>query len=469
VRPIAARHKRPRTAGVDCADLAGGRGAATFNYPNRGIHQDVGGFVIYDVAVVGGGPGGSTCAWHLARAGLKVALLDKKGFPRQKACGGGLPARVFTHENMPDFKSALEVSSNSLVMESCETGDRAYDPAGEPLVWQVRRFVLDKAIFDRAVEAGAEPLTGNDYNVRDWKPDNGGVLLTTGTGKEIHARAVVGAGGSQDIVARVFRKREGLPEWFGRTEVHAATRIEPEVGEDVVEEFYGKERAIWVHFNPKGIRGYGWVFPKKSTLNIGIAEFVITDHDPDLHQVTRDYIKLLEKENLVPPGLDKVKIEGAYLPIGGPIAKTHTDRCLIIGDAAGFPSALTGEGMWFAMDSGRCAAEALIEAAGKGDFSKAGLALYEQKWKAAFGKELSSHLKWTSKFYRIPTRIVRMAARDKRLLAKANGVLTGNLKRGENDRWFAYRVAVNALRYSFRSTPKDVALPGHPAPAVPLT
>jgi len=48
-------------------------------------------------------------------------------------------------------------------------------------------------------------------------------------------------------------------------------------------------------------------------------------------------------------------------------------------------------------------------------------------------------------------------------------VLTVNLERVKNDKWFAYRVAVNALRYSFRSSPKDVELPGHPAPAVPLT
>jgi flavin-dependent dehydrogenase len=241
------------------------------------------------------------------------------------------------------------------------------------------------------------------------------------------------------------------------------------VGEDVVEEFYGKERAMWVHFNPKGIQGYGWVFPKKSTLNIGIAEFVIRENEPDLHQVTRDYIKLLEKEKLVPPGLDQVKISGAYLPIGGPLPKTHTDNCLVVGDAAGFPSALTGEGMWFAMDSGRCAAETLVESLGKGDVSKAGLAGYEQRWKAAFGKELYNHLHWTKRFYRIPTRIVRMAARDKRLVERANAVLIGDLSRGRSDRWFVTRVAINALRYSFRSSPKNLPLPGHPAPAVPLT
>jgi len=81
---------------------------------------------LYDVAVVGAGPGGSTCAWRLAKAGIKVALIDKASFPRQKACGGGLPERIFRHGELPEFRSALEASSNSLVFESCLTGDRAY-------------------------------------------------------------------------------------------------------------------------------------------------------------------------------------------------------------------------------------------------------------------------------------------------------------------------------------------------------
>lgn len=415
--------------------------------------------------MVGGGPAGSTTAYTLAKAGIKVALIDKATFPRQKACGGGLPQRVFTKPGLPDFKSALEASSNSLIFECCDTGDRAYMPWHGPIVWQARRFVLDKTIFDCAVAAGAEPMTST--NVRSWDYEGDGVVLKTADNQEIRAKVVVGAGGSRDLVAKVVRKRHGMPDDWGRGEAHVATRIEPEVGEDVVEEYYGKERAMWIHFNPKGIRGYGWVFPKKSTLNIGIAEFVITDYDPNLHEVTRDYIHLLEKENLVPPGLDKVKIEGAYLPIGGPLAKTYTDRCLLVGDSAGFPSALTGEGMWYAIESGRCAGEALIEQLQKGDLTQNGLASYEQKWNASFGKELRTHLKWTKTFYKIPKRITRMAARDKPLVERALRTLTGETKMGRNDRYIRTKVAVNALRYSFRHTP-DVKLPGHPGPAIPL-
>jgi len=426
---------------------------------------------LYDVAVVGAGPGGSTCAWRLAKAGIKVALIDKASFPRQKACGGGLPERIFRHGELPEFRSALEASSNSLVFESCLTGDRAYMPNDGPIVWQARRFVLDKAIFDQAVAAGAEPML--QTNVRSWEYGEGGVVLKTAAGPDaparaIRAKAVVGAGGSRDLVAKVLRAREGLPPDWGPKEAHAATRIEPEVGEDVVEEFYGKERALWIHLNPRGVKGYGWVFPKKSSLNIGIAEFVIGERDVDLHELTREYIHLLEKESLVPPGLDKVKVDGAWLPIGGPLPKTYTDNCLVIGDAAGFPSALTGEGMWFAIDSGRLAGEALIEALAKGDLTKAGLAPYEQKWKAAFGKELYTHLKWTRTFYKIPTRITRMAARDKQLVERGIATLTGVRKRGSSNRYFRTRVAVNALRYAFRPAPKDVKLPGHPAPAVPM-
>ncbi len=422
---------------------------------------------MYDVAIVGGGPGGSTCAYHLARSGLNVALIDKAEFPRQKACGGGLPARVFKGAQLPDFNAALEAHSDSLVFESCPTGDRAYINVGRPLVYQVRRFVLDKTIFDRAVEAGAHPITKT--NVRTWDYTADGVALHVTGGDDIKAKVVVGAGGARDLVSKVLRQREGLPPDWTKYQAHAATRIEPEVGEDVIEEYYGKERAIWVHFNPKGVRGYGWIFPKKTTVNIGVAEFVITDKKLDLQQVTHDYIKLLERENLVPPGLDKVKLGGAFLPVGGPLSKTYTDRCLLVGDAAGFPSALTGEGMWFALDSGRLAAETLTEVLAKGEPTKDALALYQQKWQAAFGHELSTHLKWTKLFYKIPTRIVRMAARDRLLVERSADVLTGERVRGEGRRWTRTRVTVNALRYSFRRTPRDQKLPGHPAPAIPLT
>jgi geranylgeranyl reductase family protein len=415
--------------------------------------------------VVGAGPGGSTTAYTLAKAGIKVALIDKATFPRQKACGGGLPQRVFTKPGLPDFKSALEAHSDSLIFECCDTGDRAYMPWHGPVVWQVRRFNLDKTIFECAVDAGAEPMTG--MNIRTWDYEGDGVVLRTADGKEVKAKMVVGAGGARDLIAKVLRKRENLPEDWGEKEAHAATRIEPEVGEDVVEEYYGKERAVWIHFNPKGVRGYGWVFPKKSTLNIGVAEFVITDKKLNLHEVTKDYIKLLEKENLIPPGLDKVKIDGAYLPIAGPLPKTVTDRCVLVGDAAGFPSALTGEGMWYAIESGRCAGEAIVEQLQKGDLTKAGLENYERKWEASFGKELRTHLKWTKTFYKIPKRITRMAARDKPLVDRAMRTLTGETKMGHNDRYIRTKVAVNWMRYTFRRTP-DVKLPGHPGPAIPL-
>jgi geranylgeranyl reductase family protein len=420
----------------------------------------------YDVAVVGAGPGGSTAAYTLARAGLSVALIDKATFPRQKACGGGLPSRILTKKGLPDFRAALEAPSSSLIFECCDTGDRAYMPHDGPIVWQARRFVLDKTIFDCAVEAGATPMLNT--NVRSWDYADGGVVLSTADKKEVRAKTVIGAGGSRDLIAKVVRAREGMPPDWGRTEAHVATRIEPEVGEDIVEEYYGKERAIWIHFNPKGVRGYGWVFPKKSTLNIGVAEFVIGKEDIDLREVTKEYIKLLEKENLIPPGLDKVKIDGAYLPIGGPLPKTYTDRCLLVGDSAGFPSALTGEGMWYAIESGRCAGEALSACLAKGDVSKQALQLYEQTWQASFGKELYTHLKWTKTFYKIPKRIVRMAARDKPLVTRAIRTLTGESERNKNDRYIRTRVAINALRFAFRRTPTDVKLPGHPAPAEPL-
>jgi flavin-dependent dehydrogenase len=125
--------------------------------------------------------------------------------------------------------------------------------------------------------------------------------------------------------------------------------------------------------------------------------------------------------------------------------------------------------MWFALESGRLSAEVLAEVLAKGDPTRDALALYEQMWQAEFGHELYAHLKWTKLFYKIPTRIVRMAARDKQLVKRSADALTGNRVRGSGRRWTRMRVSINAVRYSFRRTPRDLPIPGHPGPAMPLT
>ena len=396
----------------------------------------------YDVTVVGAGPAGSTTAKLLAANGIKVLLLDKERFPRDKPCGGGIPARVLHR---------YPYIVNDTIIEAYSYGGTVYSPSlrfqinaekETPIIATTLRRNFDAELVRFAREAGAvfqENVTVSDINITTE-----GVHVATAQGDGFDSSYLVGADGVHSFIS----KKTGLRS-PGREQGICALQEFP-VDADVLDRYYTVKRRCLVHARFKQMSGYGWVFPKKQHLNIGFGTIqpeAGSSQGLNVRQCYEEYVKYLREQDLIPPGLPDVPVKGGATPTH-PLEKTYADRLLLVGDAGGFINPLSGEGIYYAMSSGELAAQTLIEAIQSNQWSEAFLSRYQSRWKKDFGKDLNL-------VYQIlqrgglenRERVFEVAAQNKPLTDLLIGVMTGEL--GVNDN--KYRLVRKFLFASFLS------------------
>ncbi|MEW6754426.1 MAG: geranylgeranyl reductase family protein, partial [Candidatus Latescibacterota bacterium] len=347
----------------------------------------------FDLAIVGAGPAGATCALYAARAGLRVALLDRECFPRDKVCGDVIPRKgvqCLQELGLLDALHAVPHVRAGGVVFSSPNGTVArvpFAPAGHALDGYVcyvcRRLVFDEILF-AAASRRAEAHQG--LRVEDLIVEGGRVCGVTGTDpsgrpQEIRARVVVGADGFRSIVAR----RTGL---YRHDPAHwaVATRAYYRGVGEVTD-------AIEVHFVDDILPGYFWIFPLDGGLvNVGLG----MRHDElrtrgirlrDAHVAATQspfFRQRFASAELVGP------ITGWNLPLGSRRRPVHGDGFVLLGDAAGLVNPFSGEGIGNAMWSGRIAAEVLARACGHGDLSARGLHPYAVQLWAEVGPALKT-------------------------------------------------------------------------------
>ncbi|WP_417728606.1 geranylgeranyl reductase family protein [Roseovarius sp.] len=297
----------------------------------------------FDVIVIGAGPAGAAAAHVAARTGLRVALIDRKTFPREKLCGGlitgrarGHYAEIFGHA-MPfepqDYKTTVDFRYHGQSLGLIEDA---------PVLCTTMRWDMDAMLCGHALAAGAQDFTGQavaeiDRDIRTVTLKGGAVL---GYG------VLIGADGVNSQVARVLF---GQP--FERARIGFGLEIE----------------ARGAHIDPAApIRidlaaaqwGYGWVFPKRCSTTVGVGGLL--SENPDMKRAMSDYCDRL--------GIDaaEASFKGQFLPFGDFRTVPGQGAELLAGDAAGLVDPITGEGIGYAMQSGQLAAKAAIAALSAG-------------------------------------------------------------------------------------------------------
>ena len=400
----------------------------------------------YDVIVCGGGPAGSTTAFYAAKAGMKVLLLDKSKFPRDKACGGLLTARLFDElpELEKDIKPIIECPSRDVNLYSPSMKYQIdYEfPVGTP--WNITRTVFDNAVLEAARDVGAEVMT--QTRIKDYK-FNGGVTVKTSNG-DFKGKMVVGATGPADKLASIIREKRNIKPWSD-SQMGTALMWEPHVGKEFIDKTYSKNSSLLVHFKPGGIEGYGWVFPKKEILNIGFGGYNRTIKSIKIKEIWTDYINLLKKDGYFPVDQEVPPVKGAPLPLDGPIKATTMDYALLVGDSAGMVSPLSGEGIYYGMHAGKIAIDTIKKALETNDFSQKNLDQYHRDWNKVFGKELSDLSFFALMALKLPERMVYYGTRDEKLCEIFADLFLGVTPGGLGKRKPISRAIFDAIRYPY--------------------
>ena len=290
------------------------------------------------MVVVGAGPAGSTTAYRLARAGARMALLERARFPRDKPCGGGLTERALRELPVP-VDPVVEHDVDRLEL-SLRYGRRFERRSRGRLVAMTQRIRLDAYLAEQAAAAGADLRDG--VRVTAVRPENGGGIVDTPTG-ELRAPVVVGADGVNGITARSAAMEQRLV--YG-------VALEGNVANSAVPE--GRYDGVAVIELGSIAGGYGWVFPKGDHVNVGVGGWE--------HEGTRlrDHLWRLCAAH----GIDRHDVDalrGYRLPLRRPGSAPARGRIALVGDAAGLVDPLSGDGMFEAFVSGRLAAEAALD------------------------------------------------------------------------------------------------------------
>ena len=285
--------------------------------------------------------------------GLDVVLVDKYHHPRPKPCGGALGPRAIT---------ALDFELSHLI-EGMFNAAKIHRPSGKTSVltrndlegYLIQRNVFDSFLIDKAKEAGAEVVLGNEIVAIEQLRKG---VRALGVGDSYKAHLLVGADGVNGITSKELDIRHHWSPENVAVCIRAEVPLDPsEVERTLTQETDQPQSFIDLYYGFVEW-GYGWCFPKQDSLNIGLgcrldkARGLRDQWEPFLSKIAHEKdikIKVTEKTS-------------ARVPVGGNPGRIIGRRSMLVGDAAGLVSPVSGEGISFAVDSGNLAADVATEA-----------------------------------------------------------------------------------------------------------
>ena len=397
---------------------------------------------MFDVAVIGAGPGGATASRYLAKKGLKVCIIDKDTFPRDKPCGGGFS------EGLLDEFPYLRKRSDEFLKGVARVGV-LHSPNlriilnGSVDMAVALRTDFDNVLFESAVEEGAEPLLGVRAKSVRFRNDHSEVILKGS--QSIKAKIVIGADGVTSMVAR----ETGLNRRWPSPMITACRVAEVPAKYDEIIDRYSENLNYHFFVNLGGLPGYGWIFPKRDTINIGLG--IVGTHAQGLPRVFDAFVRHLKKEKLLMQDADLSKAKGGLVPTGGPLSRSYVERGILLGDSAGMVSPITGGGISYAMRAARYATVVLTKAIEDDTFGSGLFSEYERIWRSDFGDKFKDQLLaqkiFTSPFTDL---LFEIGRRDDKIQEMVSEAMAESAEEGIDAKKLILRTLLVCLRASFK-------------------
>lgn len=354
--------------------------------------------MMFDCVVVGAGPAGASAAYHLAKQGRSVLILEKQSLPRYKPCSGGVSPAIAQWFDF-DFSPAIDLKvENVRYTWKLEDPVSARLQTSEPM-WMVRRDVFDHFLVQQAQNQGAELRDHTEATGIEFKSDHWQINTVNGP---VTGRYLIAADGAKGPTR----------QWLGFKEA------KPRLGASLETTLPNVDPAN-VHFEFGMVKnGYIWNFPKSTGYSLGVATF--RGGEPsDLQKLLSEYAQKF--------GLDVKASQPTLHPIclwdGN--QKLHTQNAVLAGEAACVADPFTAEGIRPSIFTGVKAADAINQAlAGNSSALEAYTQVINEEW----GTDMLWAQRLAGLFYRVPGIGYKMGVKRPAATERIGQILCGELR-----------------------------------------
>ncbi len=349
----------------------------------------------FDVVIIGAGPSGSNEAisYKKLNPDLKIALVDKAIFPRDKSCGDafgpGVISALKRFGNEHILEGEPEVVSTTLFGPK-NIGIQNYIPEvknkEDSIVYVIPRLDLDNRILNLAKEEEVETFEGYRFSNFFINEESVSVEIENEEKEKyiLDAKLLVGADGANSRVRKSLNLKQNS-DW------NKAIAIRAYIDSPNYLEIF-KERTLMFEINVSAIKGYAWAFPSKGNLlniGIGVPLSVFKKEKMDIKNLLDEFVKTLESRGVI---VENLRMEKSFmLPFASSRPKLAHNRVALIGDAGSMINPMSGEGIFYGMEAGFLLANETHQLINESaSMLNTGIRKYEKVFNKRFGKHFLS-------------------------------------------------------------------------------